>query len=36
MVNKDFLALISDSPSSRDSGEKIFLDLFSVFSDISR
>ena len=35
LVNKDFLALISDSPSSRDSGENIFLDLFSVFSDIS-
>ena len=36
LVNKDFRALILDSPSSRDSGENIFLDLFSVFSDISR
>ena len=34
LVNKDSLALISDSPSRRDSGEKIFLDLFSLFSDI--
>ena len=34
LVNKDFLALISDSPSRRDSGEKIFLDLFLLFSDI--
>ena len=34
LVNKDFVALIPDSPSRRDSGEKIFLDLFSLFSDI--
>ena len=33
LVNKDFLGLIPDSPSRRDSGEKIFLDLFSLFNN---